>query len=123
MVRKADIMDWLSLQDRKGLYAFIGILSIVALLCGLRYSLILFFVRIILGLIAIGYLHVTLNIDLKREILPIHTYIFYYVICIAPLIFLIALPALRILNDFITYESICNLVVLVADIIRHEKLR
>lgn len=123
MVRKADIMDWLSLKDRKGLYAFIGILSIVALLCGLRYSLILFFVRIILGLIAIGYLHVTLNIDLKREILPIHTYIVYYIICIAPLIFLIALPALRILNDFITYESICNLVVLVADIIRHEKIR
>ena len=123
MVRKADIMDWLSLEDRKGLYGFIGILSIAAFLMGLKYSLVLFFVRIILGVIAIGYLHTTLNIDLKREILPIHTYIVYYIVCIAPLLFLIALPALRILNDFITYESICNLVVLVADIIRHNKLR
>ena len=116
-------MDWLSLEDRKGLYGFIGILSIAAFLMGLKYSLVLFFVRIILGVIAIGYIHVTLNIDLKREILPIHTYIIYYVICIAPLLFLIALPALRILNDFITYESLCNLVVLVADMIRHNKNR
>lgn len=116
-------MDWLSYEDRKGLYGFIGILSIAAFLMGLKYSLVLFFVRIILGVIAIGYLHVTLNIDLKREILPIHTYIIYYVMCIAPLLFLIALPALRIVNDFITYESLCNIVVLVADIIRHNKSR
>ena len=114
-------MKWLSLKEREGLYTFISILSIAALLLGLKYGLILFFVRIVLGLVAMGYLHVTLNIDLRREILPIHTYLIYYAICLAPLLFLIALPALRIINDFITYECISTLVVLAADTIRHKK--
>lgn len=122
MVRKDGIiMKWLSLKEREGLYTFISILSIAALLLGLKYGLILFFVRIVLGLIAMGYLHVTLNIDLRREILPIHTYLIYFVICLVPLLFLIALPALRIINDFITYECISTLVVLAADTIRHKK--
>ena len=114
-------MKWISLKDREGLYTFISILSIAALLLGLKYGLILFFVRIVLGLVAMGYLHVTLNIDLRREILPIHTYLIYYAICLVPLLFLITLPALRIINDFITYECISTLVVLAADTIRHKK--